>query len=81
MNPLHKALYLLTGIILFSSVVPGFALEEDRALAKASLSFFKKNHFANYISLPLENDTNYHYNSRAGIFRLIPTLPQTGKRT
>ncbi len=68
----------LTGAVLVISAAPGFALEDEKALARASISFLKKNHFSQYLSMPLENDTNFRYlnnNSTQNILNFKPVIP------
>jgi hypothetical protein len=49
---MFKPAHFLSGVVLFINAAPGFALEDEKSLAKASISFLKKNHFSEYLSLP-----------------------------
>lgn len=75
---MFKPAYFLSGVALFTSAAPGFAHEDEKSLAKASISFLKKNHFSEYLSLPLENDVNFRYLSRdtnQNVLSFKPVIP------
>lgn len=75
---MFKLAYFLSGVALLINATPGFALEDEKSLAKASISFLKKNHFSEYFSMPLENDINFRYLSpyrNQNVLSFKPVIP------
>ncbi len=69
---------LLLGIVLFLRTISVFAMEDELEFARASLSPFKINHFAEHIAAPFENDYNVGYgpkNNGQNILNFKPVVP------
>lgn len=75
---MYKLTCFLSGVALFINATPVFSLEDEQSLARASLSFLKKNHFSQHVSLPLENDINFRYqspNRNQNVLSFKPVIP------
>lgn len=73
-----KTLLFLVRIAFYCNAIPALALEDEKSLAKASLSFLKKNHFSKHLSLPAEEDINFRYqakNTRQNVLSFKPVIP------